>query len=908
MKKFLSLTMLVLLGVLGSVAQTTLIDYPTSKDGTSISGTTTETTVKIHQNTDAVACYKFANGYSTSGVANGNYVCLKTEGGFKAGDVLTIAGAINVKQSDVDADIEGKKRATAVVFTVDEEKKVSVVYKFPNDFVNGNISSYDPEEQSYELTADMDSILLGRDGGTGANLTLIKVVRPAAEAETALFDFENNNGEWPVGEGADYALGNVTTLTQNGVTLTGIQGEANPVRIMKNASRGICLWLYKGTSLKLNAPEGKAIVKVAYTMQTGSFDLTASTGAVADNVWTGNATEVTFGPNENSTRYVWAIKVTLAAENEETVKPAAFDVEADDIAAFNAVEDGKAVKLTLKDARVNAYWDLQGAYYVEDASGATVVKGVSLTAGTVLNGYIMGTKSTNNDIDYTNTPAVAVEYTLTATDASTFEATATTLTGTVKTITEAAAQANYGRLITLENVTISGTGQNKTLTDSEGNTIKARDYLGVLSTEYTWPEKASKITGVVIYYMTGWFLLPISEEAIVAAGVQATTATFDFTSATIRENIGTAMADVNGWIYNETFTADNVTLQITGGSAPSRIYVDANRGQNLVTYKDYTTLTFRAPEGYAITGITFTAAGNSNINNFTASSGTIEGMAWTGNADGVRFAQGGTSYLANAIVTLAAKTEETAALPAIEYTECANIAAFNALEAGTYAKVTLTDAEVTGVSADGFSTVFIQDATGGCWIQYTSLNAQLAEKNKLNGFVYVVARPNSGNVQMKEAEDTPKSELTIGQVDELTIVEGTLAEVNVAANKNKVVKITGATLEETSATAGTLTQGDASIAVNNGGETANQQLHKIAEWAKDTKLENVTIVAILVGKSATENQLLPISVVKDEITGISRIENGELGVENTVYNLQGVRLNKVQKGVNIVNGRKLFVK
>ena len=909
MKKFLSLTMLVLLGVLGSVAQTTLIDYPTSKDGTSISGTTTETTVKIHQNTDAVACYKFANGYSTSGVANGNYVCLKTEGGFKAGDVLTIAGAINVKQSDVDADIEGKKRATAVVFTVDEEKKVSVVYKFPNDFVNGNISSYDPEEQSYELTADMDSILLGRDGGTGANLTLIKVVRPAAEAETALFDFENNNGEWPVGEGADYALGNVTTLTQNGVTLTGIQGEAlNPVRIMKIASRGICLWLYKGTSLKLNAPEGKAIVKVAYTMQTGSFDLTASTGAVADNVWTGNATEVTFGPNENSTRYVWAIKVTLAAENEETVKPAAFDVEADDIAAFNAVEDGKAVKLTLKDARVNAYWDLQGAYYVEDASGATVVKGVSLTAGTVLNGYIMGTKSTNNDIDYTNTPAVAVEYTLTATDASTFEATATTLTGTVKTITEAAAQANYGRLITLENVTISGTGQNKTLTDSEGNTIKARDYLGVLSTEYTWPEKASKITGVVIYYMTGWFLLPISEEAIVAAGVQATTATFDFTSATIRENIGTAMADVNGWIYNETFTADNVTLQITGGSAPSRIYVDANRGQNLVTYKDYTTLTFRAPEGYAITGITFTAAGNSNINNFTASSGTIEGMAWTGNADGVRFAQGGTSYLANAIVTLAAKTEETAALPAIEYTECANIAAFNALEAGTYAKVTLTDAEVTGVSADGFSTVFIQDATGGCWIQYTSLNAQLAEKNKLNGFVYVVARPNSGNVQMKEAEDTPKSELTIGQVDELTIVEGTLAEVNVAANKNKVVKITGATLEETSATAGTLTQGDASIAVNNGGETANQQLHKIAEWAKDTKLENVTIVAILVGKSATENQLLPISVVKDEITGISRIENGELGVENTVYNLQGVRLNKVQKGVNIVNGRKLFVK
>ena len=125
-------------------------------------------------------------------------------------------------------------------------------------------------------------------------------------------------------------------------------------------------------------------------------------------------------------------------------------------------------------------------------------------------------------------------------------------------------------------------------------------------------------------------------------------------------------------------------------------------------------------------------------------------MTWTGNVEGVRFKQGGTTYLANVIVTLAAKDASTTVLSNLGYTECANIAAFNALAAGTYARVTLTDAEVTGVSADGYSTVFIQDATGGCWIQYTSLNAKLAEKTKVNGFVYVVARPNSGNVQMKE--------------------------------------------------------------------------------------------------------------------------------------------------------------
>jgi hypothetical protein len=133
-----------------------------------------------------------------------------------------------------------------------------------------------------------------------------------------------------------------------------------------------------------------------------------------------------------------------------------------------------------------------------------------------------------------------------------------------------------------------------------------------------------------------------------------------------------------------------------------------------------------------------------------------------------------------------------------------------------------------------------------------------------------------------------------------------LAEVNVAANLNKVVKITGATLEETSATAGTLTQGDVTIAVNNGTETANQQLHKIADWAKDTKLENVTIVAILVAKSATENQLLPISVTTGG-TGIANVHAVDVD-KVAIYNLQGVRMNQLQRGLNIVNGKKVVIK
>lgn len=396
---------------------------------------------------------------------------------------------------------------------------------------------------------------------------------------------------------------------------------------------------------------------------------------------------------------------------------------------------------------------------------------------------------------------------------------------------------------------------------------------------------------------------------------QATEVTFDFASASIRENIGTALGDVKGNIYNETFTADNVTLQVTAGSAASKLYTDANRGQCLVIYNQYATLTFNAPEGYAVTKIDFTAAGNSNINKFTPSSGTVEGMTWTGNAEGVRFTQGATSYLAKVVVTLSAKDGSTTALPAIEYKECANIAAFNALSGGEYAKVTLTDAEVIAKSADGYSTVWIQDATGGCWIQYTSLHDKLQEKTKVNGFVYVAARTNSGNVQMKEAEATLESQITATEISEYTIVEGTLAEVNAAANLNKVVKITGAKLVETKKTnsqgvvqseGGTLTQGDATIDVNNGLATANQQLHKIAEWEDGTTLENITMLAILVAKSATVNQLLPISITTGG-SGIANV-NAANADKVVIYNLQGVRLNQLQKGLNIVNGRKVVIK
>jgi len=374
------------------------------------------------------------------------------------------------------------------------------------------------------------------------------------------------------------------------------------------------------------------------------------------------------------------------------------------------------------------------------------------------------------------------------------------------------------------------------------------------------------------------------------------TATFNFADPNFRENIGEGLTDAKGNIYNEAFTADGVTMQVTAGSAATKLYVDNKVGQNLVTYKDYATMTFRAPEGKAITKIEFELAkGNFN---FEASSGAIEETTWTGNADGVRFFATGTTNIAKAIVTLS-EAEAKDKLADIEYVEVESIARFNALQAGTYAKLTLTDAEVIAKSADGFSTAWIQDATGGAWIQYCSLIDQIAESTKLNGTVYAVKRDASGNPQIKDAEDTPKSELTAEAIDQLTVIEGeTIAAVNTAENLNRVVKFSGATLEETSTTAGTLTLGEETIAVNNGAETANQQLHKIAEWAKDTKLENIEMVAILVAKSATENQLLPISI---ELKGET-----EAGEELNVERYTGLGYNTTEATVDFAAAKEFL--
>lgn len=182
MKKIFS-TLFAAVLALGLNAETaTLINYNGEKavtEGVTLSGTTVMASVKIHTNKDAVDCIQLKNGYTTDAKYNNNSIILKTEGGFKAGDVLALTGFFS---NDDDT-----KVAKAELFTVDAEGKCTAVWT-SEQFINGKKVDDEPNTQSYTLEADMDSILIGRNGNTGTNFTKIVVTREAA----ATFTVEEN--------------------------------------------------------------------------------------------------------------------------------------------------------------------------------------------------------------------------------------------------------------------------------------------------------------------------------------------------------------------------------------------------------------------------------------------------------------------------------------------------------------------------------------------------------------------------------------------------------------------------------------------------------------------------------------------------------------------------------------------
>lgn len=153
---------------------TSAINYPTSQDGITLMTTDNSqvsyATVKIHENTDAVNCIKFGKSYKYED-AEYYYAKLTVDGGFKTGDVITIAG---VYSNDAE-------KNAAIAFRSDPTSTETLWVT--ENFINGKTSAAEPVEQTYTLTADAEDLYIGRSGNTGTCVTLLKVTRGATAIE-----------------------------------------------------------------------------------------------------------------------------------------------------------------------------------------------------------------------------------------------------------------------------------------------------------------------------------------------------------------------------------------------------------------------------------------------------------------------------------------------------------------------------------------------------------------------------------------------------------------------------------------------------------------------------------------------------------------------------------------------------
>ena len=745
------------------------------------------------------------------------------------------------------------------------------------------------------------------------SLTALLALPLTVNAQDAVFDFENNTMGLPVGEGQTFTDGALNSpVTVGEVTLTSVQGEAfYPAILMKDNSGVISLNVYKNGAIKLNAAEGKALVKVVATMKgTKVFSqMTASTGTITENIWEGNATEVTF--SASALMSFLKLEVTIAAKNDETVEPVVenFDLEVDNISAFRAAEDGKLIKLALNGTQVNAIDDIFNFAYVEDATGAIEISGITLTAGTKLNGYVIGTKSSDN-LDYSD-PDFGLEIKLTATTDETFTAETTDLVATPVEVAAIGTAENHGRLMVISDVEIKKEGRFYYAYQGEDK-IQVKDAFGVLPADYEWPEKAKSITGLVTFNGARFQIAPLKAEDIAVEVAGETTALFDFANNNGEWPVGSSENTNAGNLEGVALSMNDIALTfVSSPTMPTRYYVNGDRGPQLQLIKGGQ-MRITAKEGYAITAVQVTPNKTTNATtgaevvnvNWTVDKGegtlAADKLSWTGNATSIRFNASGPTYLNAIEVTMVPADEATVTPEADTYTSYPeSLAEFNALADGTPAILTLTDAVVTAgmVNEWGF---YLQDATAGAHFYCTGLNYPVG--TKLNGKVWVKKSNQTMGSRIAMTEETNGDNLTATDDGTYEPVTGLIAEVNVAANVLKVVKLTDVAVKGTKETEATITDAAGStLTVNNGKNNYYPYIYQTDLTTID--YQNAMVEGILLGG----NKLIPFTITEQEDNGI--VATIAIDQDNVViYNIQGIRQKSLRHGLNIVNGKKIMVK
>lgn len=248
--------------------------------------------VKYKTNSTALKVIQLSKSYST-GKVDGQYsVKLTCTGGFKKGDVITVAGYINSG--------DAAKYGAIDIFTLDGSNQYvggKYLYRTEN-FIDGKIVDDDPVDYTYTLTEDANVVYLGRYGNTKTNISKILVTREKKFVEKAIYTttFQDwtadaatdGNNTYP---GDHYSYHNAVTTTKENFKFTVFNTSVRP----NNSS----------DSKRLN--QNGATIGDLYGHKESSDDKKAT--ITTDTITVNKISKIKFIHGATSTNRGWGLKV-----------------------------------------------------------------------------------------------------------------------------------------------------------------------------------------------------------------------------------------------------------------------------------------------------------------------------------------------------------------------------------------------------------------------------------------------------------------------------------------------------------------------------------------------------------------------------------------------------------------------
>lgn len=213
-----------------------------------------------------------------------------------------------------------------------------------------------------------------------------------------------------------------------------------------------------------------------------------------------------------------------------------------------------------------------------------------------------------------------------------------------------------------------------------------------------------------------------------------------------------------------------------------------------------------------------------------------------------------------------------------------NIAAFNALEKGTKATLTLTEAQVIGA---GNNNIIVKDASGSICMYNTGLTYTLGQI--LNGTITGTVGEFKGYKQLASMTE-----------NDLTATEGTITPTVITAAEAAAAPLLSGPYKIENA----VVKKDGNNFYIMDGEEKVLQLYNQFKDANITLAEGTFDIEGVVGNY--NNVQFWVTSFSSLPTAISSVKAAS--VKSAIFNAAGQLLSAPQKGVNIIDGKKVFVK